>query len=410
MRPSSRISSEEDLSRIPFIPPHQARRKGAGTRTWLVVTDSGQSYLENVGKHSIMRRTGLPARDLRVLDPMLSYPSTILGRERAIVISLEHIKAIITAKEVLVLNSKDPMVAPFIQDLQHRILNSHGVGQSGIENDDTEMEDRIKAAWGSPSFHARHESVRSSSTGVSQQFNASPKTSRMMPEAKESSPWSTLDMHIVGGPKVLPFEFRVLEVCLESTCRSLEIEVRDEIEHLLDDDMDMAEMYLTDKLAQQSLSDASSRDELDIGAFELGNERDEDTKSKSRSFNESSRGFKPDIEELEMLLEAYFVQIDGTLQKLSTMREYVDDTEDYINIMLDDKQNQLLQMGVKLSTGNLVFNAGIVVVGIFGMNIHISLFDTGPRQFWEATLGTTLGCVVLYVMALGWGKTKGLFA
>lgn len=32
---------------------------------------------------------------------------------------------------------------------------------------------------------------------------------------------------------------------------------------------------------------------------------------------------KPNIEELEMLLEAYFVQIDGTLQKLSDVCIYV---------------------------------------------------------------------------------------
>ncbi|KAF6140325.1 hypothetical protein GIB67_031081 [Kingdonia uniflora] len=91
------------------------------------------------------------------------------------------------------------------------------------------------------------------------------------------------------------------------------------------------------------------------------------------------------------------------------MREYVDDTEDYINIMLDDKQNQLLQMGVMLTTANLVINAGIVVVGLFGMNIHIALFDVLPsRQFWSTTYGTIGGCLVLYFIAVGWGKTKGL--
>lgn len=47
-----------------------------------------------------MRRCAIPARDLRILDPVLVYPSTILGREKAIVINLEHIKAIITAEEV----------------------------------------------------------------------------------------------------------------------------------------------------------------------------------------------------------------------------------------------------------------------------------------------------------------------
>ncbi|KAJ0969813.1 hypothetical protein J5N97_022690 [Dioscorea zingiberensis] len=34
--------------------------------------------------------------------------------------------------------------------------------------------------------------------------------------------------------------------------------VRDELEHLLDDDDDMAEMYLTDKLLQQHFSDGST--------------------------------------------------------------------------------------------------------------------------------------------------------
>ena len=69
------------------------RRKGVGTtgvKSWMVVSETGHARLEDVGKHSIMRRTGLPARDLRVLDPVLSYPSSILGRERAIVVNLAH--------------------------------------------------------------------------------------------------------------------------------------------------------------------------------------------------------------------------------------------------------------------------------------------------------------------------------
>ncbi|KAK9232619.1 hypothetical protein WN943_022867 [Citrus x changshan-huyou] len=75
-------------------------RKGMRSRTWLVVLEFGQPPVEEVGKHLIMRRTGLPARDLRVLDPLLSYPSSIMRRERAVVINLEHVKAIVTAKEV----------------------------------------------------------------------------------------------------------------------------------------------------------------------------------------------------------------------------------------------------------------------------------------------------------------------
>lgn len=36
------------------------------------------------------------------------------------------------------------------------------------------------------------------------------------------------------------------------------LQVRDELEHLLDDDGDMAELYLTDKLVQQKFENSST--------------------------------------------------------------------------------------------------------------------------------------------------------
>ena len=34
-----------------------------------------------------------------------------------------------------------------------------------------------------------------------------------------------------------------------------------------------------------------------------------------------------DVNEVEMLLEAYFIQVDNTHNKLQTLHEYIDDTE-----------------------------------------------------------------------------------
>lgn len=96
---------------------------------------------------------------------------------------------------------------------------------------------------------------------------------------------------------------------------------------------------------------------------------------------------------------------------LVKLREYVDDTEDYINIMLDDKQNHLLQMGVMLTTATVVVSAFVALTGLFGMNIHIELFEpskAGDPQFLWTVGGGTAGCVFLYIAAIAWCKQKRL--
>ncbi|KAJ4799443.1 Magnesium transporter MRS2-F [Rhynchospora pubera] len=454
-------------------PPGGTRRKAAAaaTREWLVVSSSGGACLEEVGKYQVMARTGLPARDLRVLDPHLSYPSSILGRERAIVVNLERFRAVITAQEVLIPNSKDPVVAPFVRELQARVSDSSEANQAC----DIDGEALMKEASGWPSSVVPSTGQKDASEASKQNNGISTGENSGVPAPP---PLALCKDHSMK--KVLPFEFRALEVCLESACRCLEAEtltleqeaypaldeltskistlnlervrqiksrlvaisgrvqkVRDELEHLLDDDMDMAEMYLTEKLMSQRLAESSlsrvhenghdheddnddDNDDDDVTEeSRLGHLflRGEDIQSDPGSSNGSFTAIKPNIEELEMLLEAYFVQIDGTLNKLSHLREYVDDTEDYINIMLDDKQNQLLQMGVMLSTATVVITAGVVVVGLFGMNIGISLYNTpttpeevrkSDMEFWATTFGTIGGCVILYILAIGWGKKSGL--
>lgn len=65
------------------------KKKTAVSRSWISLDHNGESSILDADKYTIMRRVQINARDLRILDPLLSYPSTILGREKVIVLNLE---------------------------------------------------------------------------------------------------------------------------------------------------------------------------------------------------------------------------------------------------------------------------------------------------------------------------------
>lgn len=64
-------------------------KKRGSSRSWILFDAAGEERVLDADKYAIMHRVDINARDLRILDPLLSYPSTILGRERAIVLNLE---------------------------------------------------------------------------------------------------------------------------------------------------------------------------------------------------------------------------------------------------------------------------------------------------------------------------------
>lgn len=96
---------------------------------------------------------------------------------------------------------------------------------------------------------------------------------------------------------------------------------------LLDDDEDMADLYLTRKLLQAqhvdsplatiySVSGATVSSAASRKLARLTSIRSHDHASRRSSVTQSTRTVY-DVEELEMLLEAYFMQADASLNKLS---------------------------------------------------------------------------------------------
>lgn len=55
------------------------KKKGGGARLWMRFDRFGESELFECDKTTIIKRAGIPARDLRILGPVFSNSSNILG-------------------------------------------------------------------------------------------------------------------------------------------------------------------------------------------------------------------------------------------------------------------------------------------------------------------------------------------
>ncbi|KAG6732729.1 hypothetical protein I3842_01G192300 [Carya illinoinensis] len=301
-------------------------------RSWILMDCTGEGEVLDVDKYAIMHRVHIHARDLRILDPLLSYPSTILGREKAIVLNLEHIKAIITAEEVLLRDPTDENVIPVVEELHRRLppVNVIRQGQVNIKEYPGGQNDMEASVEDESPFEFRALEVALEAICS---FLAA-RTTEL-----ESAAYPALDdLTSKISSRNLDRVRKLKSAMTRLTARVQK--VRDELEQLLDDDDDMADLYLSRKLAGASSPVSGS------GAANWFSASPTIGSKISRASRASVATLfvdENDVEELEMLLEAYFMQIDGTFNRLTTLREYIDDTEDYINIQLDNHRNQLIQ-------------------------------------------------------------------
>ncbi|KAI3459457.1 hypothetical protein Pfo_016120 [Paulownia fortunei] len=363
------MTGREEGYVVPADPPNAVgglKKKGSASRSWILMDASGEEIILDVDKYTIMHR-----------------------------VQIHHIKAIITAEEVLLRDPLDDNVVPIVEDLRRRLKPVNG----------------------------------------NREVNG---------DGKELAVQHDVD---TGEEDDSPFEFRALEVALEAICsylsaRTIELEtavypaldmltskitsrnldrvrklksqmtrltarvqkVRDELEQLLDDDDDMADLYLSRKLAGASPVSGSGAASWFLASPTIGSK----ISKASRASVATVSGNENDIEELEMLLEAYFMQIDGTFNKLTTLREYIDNTEDYINIQLDNHRNQLIQLELILSSGTVCMSLYSLIAGIFGMNIPYTWNDDHGYMFKWVVIFAGAFCAFLFVLIISYARLKGL--
>lgn len=102
-----------------------------------------------------------------------------------------------------------------------------------------------------------------------------------------------------------------------------------------------------------------------------------------------------EIAEVEMLLEAYFMHVDNTYNRLQTLNEYIQDTEDLVNLKLDQHRNQLIGIDLILTSFTAAIAIMTAVAGFFGMNLN-SFVQDEPVLFQLVTLVTCFGALTLF--------------
>ena len=92
-----------------------------------------------------------------------------------------------------------------------------------------------------------------------------------------------------------------------------------------------------------------------------------------------------DHQELELLLESYFADLEEIEAEIKTFKEMIEDTNQFISAHLDSVRNKMIRMSLFMEMGALALGSGAVVGGIFGMNLTHGL-EEHPSAFF-VTLG-----------------------
>ncbi|XP_019161385.1 PREDICTED: magnesium transporter MRS2-I-like isoform X2 [Ipomoea nil] len=360
--------------------------KSSVSRSWILFDKRGQSAILDLDKQGIMKRVPIHTRDLRILDPLLSYPSTILGREKVIVLNLEHIKAIITTEEVLLRDPLEDNVIPIVEELQRRLPLATGLGE-GEDDEQPQPQPGIRPDNEQTEFPFEFRALEVALEGICSSLDTQTRD-------LETTAYPALDELTAKINSRNLDRVRKLK-CAMTRLTSRVQKVRDELEQLLDDDDDMTDLYLSRKLAAAVSSPVSCN--LVPDWFLDSPTISSKLSRASRKSMTTSLG-ETDVEELEMLLEAYFVQIESTMNKLTTLREYIDDTEDYINIQLE----------LFLSSGTVCLTVYSMVAAIFGMNIPHQWNENHGYLFKWVVIFTSMICASLFISIIVYARHRGL--
>lgn len=283
-------------------------------------------------KSSLCSSLGLAPRDLRKLDGTLrDQLPLILVRDSAILVNIEHIRAIVKHDGVILFEDlrmeQRLRQHEFLLYLRSRLAHEHKGSALGK---DTPFE-----------FIVLEAILQRTLQRLQSEFDA------METEIEE---------HLRALENIVHWErLKVLLVCKKRLGAFLErvSNIRGCLKELLESDADMADMYLSEKHAARSAERPSYAHE-----------------------------------EMELLLESYLKIAEEITSRTQLLVSNMQATEDIVNIALVGQRNELVLLDLRIGIGTFAASMGGFGASVLGMNLQSGL-EHSPYAFY-AVLGSLL--------------------
>lgn len=380
-----------------------------GRHNCLKVDYKGNCEDQVLDRVFLRNKLKIQSRDQRILEPHLSstFPAAVLCREKALLVNLEGYKAIIAEEEAYVFDHEAPRVRDLVKELVKRLRGG------------------MRARRISVLAHENPDGGSNGSSGSNGNDNFDPSEDVKVPFelrvldvifekvcARLDLQWNSLEQSALPALDDLTRKVssagleRVRRVKNHMTRLTSKVEdFKDVIQHYLDDDKDMYDIIISKKQGASSTKEYTTP----IQAHPSGGSALAHALEARRGSDVFMTSFLEDDEfqEAEMLFESYFILVDNIFDKLKDLSEYIDDTEDLINIELDHHRNQLIQLELILTTATFSIALIGVVSGIFGMNIRNDMENSNASFLW-VTILSCVGSVVIFIAIVLFCRYKRL--
>lgn len=334
-----RFISQHEYSKTLLTKNLVQRNAASGSLLRCVVFDSlGQvsTVSSELKKTELIGNHHLLPRDLRKIDKGYDdiVPS-LLVRQTSILVNVLHVKALIQADSVTLFSygSTDTHThLLLVKDMANRLK----AGTDGVE-----LPYEIRA------LEAILISVYSNLT--SEMKVHSTVVQGILAELETDLNLNKLRYLLVQSKKLKQFHQK-------------SVLIRDLFDELLQQDDQLAELYLTDK--------------------RKGTPRHEQ-----------------DHQEVELLLESYYKHLDEIVQTVDSLLRNMKTTEEIINIVLDSNRNQIMILGLRFSIGLMSFGGLLYVAALYGMNLE-NFIEEDDHWFYMVSVASLILSLAIFKYSL----------